>query len=326
MDDPTPRPPRLLDQVRERMRLQHYSIRTERAYVDWMRRYILFHDKRHPLEMGLDQVEAFLTNLAVERNVAASTQNQALCALIFLYKFLGAPLPNVDAVRARTSRRLPTVLDPDEVRLLLGAIDDPLVLLAVQLLYGTGMRLMECLRLRVKDVDFARRQIMVREGKGDKDRVVPLPETLVAPLRRQLAQVEALHTGDLVAGAGQVQLPHALAGKYPGAASSLAWQFVFPASRLSRDPRSRDPTLRRHHLHESMVQKGVRRAAVRAGLSKPLGCHALRHSFATDLLDHQADIRTVQELLGHSDLNTTMIYTHVLRRGPAAVRSPLDRL
>lgn len=333
-----PKPPALLDQVRDHLRLKHYSRRTEDAYVDWIRRYILFHDKRHPQEMDAPEVEAFLTHLAVDKNVAASTQNQALGALLFLYrdmlhKDLSRPLEHL---RARGARRLPTVLTPGEVRAVLSQLGGSNLLMA-QLLYGAGLRLMECLRLRVKDIDFAQKQIVVRSGKGDKDRITVLPKKLIVPLQTHLQSVRALHTQDLKQGGGAVYLPHALAVKYPNAARDWRWQYVFPSERLSVDPRSLPPLsdasqtgegrgggLRRHHVDESVLQKAVREAALRAGLSKRVTCHTFRHSFATHLLESGYDIRTVQELLGHKDVKTTMIYTHVLNRGGLAVHSPLD--
>lgn len=317
--------PKLLDQVRDRLRVKHYSKRTEAAYVQWIKRYIFFHDKRHPLEMGKVEVESFLTSLAVERNVSASTQSQALSAILFLYKeVLEQPLPWLDEVtRAKKPARLPTVLTRDEVGRLLKYVDDPLMDLVVRLLYGTGMRLLECLRLRVKDVDFARHEIVVREGKGAKDRVTMLPATLADRLKVHLVQVKAQHVADLAMGKGEVWLPDALAVKYPNAGKTWAWQYVFPAAGFSTDPRS--GAVRRHHIDEKRVQRAVRRAAERAELAKPVSPHTLRHSFATHLLEGGYDIRTVQELLGHSDVSTTMIYTHVLNKGGRGVVSPLDR-
>ena len=318
------RPPRLLDRLREKIRLKHYSIRTEEAYADWVRRFVVFHGRRHPAEMGAAEVEAFLTHLAVEGGVAASTQNQAKSALLFLYKeVLGVELPWLDGVAsAKAPKRLPVVLTRDEVRAALDRTEGTPGLM-LRLIYGTGVRVMECLRLRVKDVDFARREIVVREGKGFKDRVTMLPESLVAPLREHLVRVRALHERDLREGGGEVYLPYALARKYPAAGREWAWQYVFPSARLSVDPRS--GAVRRHHADEKSVQRALRQAVRDAGIHKPASPHTLRHSFATHLLEGGQDIRTVQELLGHKDVSTTMIYTHVLNRGARGVMSPLDR-
>lgn len=314
---------RLLDRVRDAIRLRHYSIRTEVTYVGWIRRFILFHGKRHPLDMGAVEVEAFLTHLATQRHVAAPTQNQAKAALLFLYKeVLGVHLPWLDeVVNAKRSERLPVVLTTAEVRALLHEFNGATWLVAA-LLYGTGMRLLEGLRLRVKDINLERRELLVRHGKGGKDRVTVLPENLVLPLQSQLARAKALHDRDLAAGFGAVWLPDALAVKYPSAPRSWGWQWVFPSSARSVDPRS--SVERRHHLHEASIQKAVAVAARRAQIAKPCSPHVLRHSFATHLLQAGYDIRTVQELLGHRDVKTTMIYTHVLNRGGRAVRSPLD--
>ena len=324
LQEDTP-PPRLLDRVRAAIRVRHYSIRTEDAYVDWVRRYILFHGKRHPADMGADEVAAFLSDLAVNRQVSASTQNQAKAALLFLYKqVLQQDLPWLsEVVAAKQSRRLPVVLTQREVRELLLYMDGTMWL-AASLLYGTGMRLLECLRLRVKDVEFERREIIVREGKGNKDRVTVLPENLIEPLKAQIAKAQALHQKDLDAGLGEVYLPDALTVKYPGAARAWGWQYVFPSPVLSIDPRSNKQ--RRHHIYEQSVQKAVGLAAKRAQITKPCTPHVLRHSFATHLLQAGYDIRTVQELLGHTDIKTTMIYTHVLNKGGRGVLSPLDSL
>jgi integron integrase len=318
------RAPRLLDEVRSRLRVKHCSLRTEQAYVGWIRRYILANGKRHPRELGGEEVGVFLTRLVTRRNVAAGTQNQALAALLFLYReVLGQDLPWMDGVvRAKRPRRLPVVLTRDEVHRLLGQLQGRDWLMA-SLLYGSGMRLMECLRLRVKDVDFQRRDMIVREGKGNKDRHVPLPQAATAALREQLAAAKLLHAADLAAGHGAVWLPHALARKYPGAAWEWGWQYVFPATQRSRDPRT--GTVRRHHLDEKVLQRAVQRARRAAGIVKPATCHTLRHSFATHLIEDGYDIRTVQELLGHKDVATTQIYTHVLNRGGRGVLSPLDR-
>jgi integron integrase len=316
--------PRLLDQVAARLRTKHYSLRTEQAYVGWIKRYILFHDKRHPRDMAKAEVEVFLSALAVQRNVAASTQQQALAAILFLYReVLGIELPWLDdVVRAKKPRRLPTVLSREETQALLCAVKDAECGFIVRLLYGTGMRLLETLRLRVKDVDLGRREIVVRDGKGGKDRVTVMPASLVAGMKAQLARVGALHQSDLARGGGNVWLPDALATKYRAAARALGWQYVFPAATLSRDPRS--GTLRRHHVDEKRIQRAVAQAARIAGIVKPVSPHTLRHGFATHLLEAGYDIRTVQELLGHSDVSTTMIYTHVLNRGGRGVLSPLD--
>jgi integron integrase len=323
--DDAPAPPRLLDRLRRTIRVRHYSIRTESAYVDWVRRFILFHDKRHPQDLGAAEVTAFLTHLAVDRQVAPSTQNQAKSALLFLYReVLGVQLPWLDEiVGAKSHRRLPVVLTPPEVRALLHELSGTMGLVA-SLLYGTGMRLHEALRLRVKDVDFDRRAVLVRDGKGGKDRITVLPENLILPLQQQLAQARALHGRDLAEGFGRVWLPDALAVKYPGTPRAWGWQWVFPSTLRSTDPRTGD--VRRHHLNEASVQKAVALAARRAGIVKPCSPHVLRHSFATHLLQSGYDIRTVQELLGHSDVSTTMIYTHVLNRGGRGVRSPLDQI
>lgn len=320
----SPGPPRLLEQIRIRCRTKHYSIRTERAYVGWARRFILANNRRHPRELGLAEVEAFLSALAVRDDVAASTQNQALSALLFLYKeVLGVDLPWVGLVtRAKRPKRLPVVLTSAEVRSLLALIDGQAGLMA-SLLYGAGMRLMEAVRLRVKDVDFGRCEIVVRNGKGGKDRRVPLPRRLEAALQAQIERVRVLHGRDLAQGYGEVWLPHALSRKYPTAGREPGWQYVFPASGLSDDPRS--GTRRRHHVDEAVLQRAVKSARVAAGIDKPATCHTLRHSFATHLLEAGHDIRTVQELLGHKDVATTQIYTHVLGRGAGGVLSPLDR-
>lgn len=316
------KPKKLLDQVRDAIRLKHYSIRTENAYVDWIRRYILFHNKRHPATLGAPEVEAFLTHLAVNEHVAASTQNQAFSALLFLYReVLHQDLGPVDALHAKKPKRLPTVLTKDEVHRVLNHLSGVNLLMA-RLLYGSGLRLMECLRLRVKDLDFAYRTVTVRDGKGEQDRVTILPESLIAPLQDHLRIVKRTHEEDLAKGYGAVYLPDALERKYPNAHKEWGWQYVFPANRLSVDPRS--GVVRRHHLDESGLQKAIRQAAQRAGIAKPVSPHTLRHCFATHLLQAGYDIRTVQELLGHKDVRTTMIYTHVLNKGPKAVRSPLD--
>ena len=316
--------PKLLDQVRGKVRLKHYSIRTEQAYVDWIKRFILHFGKRHPRELGAADVEAFLTHLAVAGNVAASTQNQAKSALLFLYReVLETELPWLDNVeRARAPKRLPVVLTRDEVHAVLSRLSGTHWLIA-SLLYGAGLRIMEALRLRVKDVEFSRKEILVRDGKGFKDRVTMLPAALAAPLTDHLKRVKALHEQDLAAGRGAVYLPYALERKYPGAARDWGWQYVFPSANLSEDPRT--GIERRHHLQDQAVQRAMRQAVRDAGVDKPATPHTLRHSFATHLLEGGYDIRTVQELLGHADVSTTMIYTHVLNKGGRGVTSPLDR-
>jgi integron integrase len=315
--------PKLLDQVRDKIRLKHYSIRTEQSYTDWVRRFILFHKKRHPGDMGAAEVEQFLTHLAVEGNVSASTQNQAKSALLFLYReVLEIELPWLDEVtKAKASTRLPVVLTVQETQRLLDRLEGTTGLIA-RLLYGTGMRVMEGARLRVKDIDFERRELIVREGKGNKDRVTMLPQTLVEPLQQHLVRVKDLHGRELAEGFGDVYLPFALARKYPTAGREWHWQYVFPAAKRSIDPRS--GVERRHHVSDQAVQRAVRQAARDARLNKPVTPHTLRHSFATHLLQSGYDIRTVQELLGHKDVQTTMIYTHVLNRGGRGVTSPLD--
>jgi integron integrase len=316
--------PKLLDQVRGKIRVKHYSIRTEQAYVDWIRRFILHFGKRHPRDLGAAEVEQFLTHLAVQSKVAASTQNQAKSALLFLYKeVLALELPWLNNVeQAKASKRLPVVLNRDEVQAVLSRLSGTHLLIA-SLLYGTGMRIMECLRLRVKDVDFQRREILIRDGKGFKDRVTMLPGSLVSSLDAHLAKVRVLHAADLQQGYGAVFLTKALEGKHPNAAREWGWQYVFPSAKLSTDPDS--DVIRRNHVQDQAVQRAVKQAARDADLTKPATPHTFRHSFATHLLEGGYDIRTVQELLGHSDVSTTMIYTHVLNKGGRGVVSPLDR-
>lgn len=316
--------PRLLDRVRTACRLRHYSLRTEEAYVHWIRRFILFHGKRHPLEMGADEINAFLTHLAVDGHVSASTQNQAFSALLFLYQKVLEVDPGriAGVVRAVRPKRLPVVLSREEVQRVLAELTGPYRLIGL-LLYGSGLRLLECLRLRVKDVDFLRNEITVRQGKGNKDRRTMLPLTVKPDLADHLRRVKQMHDRDLAAGFGRVWLPDALERKYPHAAAEWPWQWVFPSAVLSVDPRS--GVRRRHHAHEGSVSRAVTQAVRHAGLSKRATCHSFRHSFATHLLEAGYDIRTVQELLGHEDVSTTMIYTHVLNRGGQGVKSPLDR-
>lgn len=322
---PAPGGPRLLTRVRDAIRFRQYSPRTERTYVEWIKRFIFFHRCRHPAEMGAPEVAAFLTHLASRGRVGASTQNQALCAVLFLYRqVLGRDFGCLDdVVRARRYRRLPLVLTPSEVERLFAAMEGP-PLLVCRLLYGSGLRLFECLGLRVKDLDLEREEITVRDGKGRKDRRTLLPSSCVPDLRAHLAEVRRQHERDLARGLGRVRLPDALARKYPSADRLWAWQLVFPATSHYLDLRT--GLRHRHHLHESVIQREVALAVRRAGLAKNATPHTLRHSFATELLRDGYDIRTVQELLGHSDLSTTMIYTHVLNRGGRGVRSPADRL
>ena len=324
-EPPAPPAPKLLDRMRAAMRLRHYSPRTEDAYCSWVRRYVRFHGLRHPETLDGAAIQAFLEDLATTHRVSASTQNQALAALLFLYvDILGRP-PELSGhfVRGRRPERLPVVLTQGEVTAVLARMGGAPWLMA-SLLYGAGLRLMECATMRVKDLDLDRREIRLRDGKGRKDRVTPVPRRLVEPLREHLAGVRQQHDADVAAGAGFVALPDALARKYPAAAREWAWQWVFPATRGYTDPETGER--RRHHLHETVLQRAVREAALAAGLSKRVGCHVLRHSFATHLLETGYDIRTIQELLGHRDVATTMIYTHVLNRGALGVRSPLDDL
>jgi integron integrase len=322
---PINRSPKLLDQVRDRLRVKHYSLQTEKLYIQWVKRYILFNNKRHPKDLGAENVEAFLTHLAVVGKVSASTQNQALSALLFLYKdVLLIDLPWLDnVIRAKRPQRLPVVLSRNEVREVLVRMKGIYSLLA-NLLYGTGMRIMECVRLRVMDVDFDRYEILVRDGKGGKDRVTMLPALVVAPLKLHLQQRQALFEDDKRNGKADVYLPDALSRKYPNAASEWAWQYIFPSGSYSIDPRS--GTERRHHLDEKLLQRAMKKAVQAAGINKPATPHTLRHSFATHLLEAGYDIRTVQELLGHKDVSTTMIYTHVLNKGGKGVISPLDQI
>lgn len=314
---------KLLDQLSDALRTKHYSYRTEETYIDWVRRFILFHNKQHPETMGAAEIRAFLAHLATDRNVAASTQNQALSAILFLYReVLHKEIETILLTDAKRPERLPTVLNRDEVVRILAQLRGTHKLMT-QLLYGSGLRLMECVRLRVKDLDFEYKTITVRDGKGEKDRITPMPDSLIQPLQRQLERVRLLHEEDLAAGFGSVYLPNVLDHKYPNAATELTWQYIFPAPKCSLDPRS-PGIMRRHHLEPSGLQRSVKDAARKTGIHKRVTCHTFRHSFATHLLQNGYDIRTVQELLGHKDVRTTMIYTHVLQRGGLAVKSPLD--
>ena len=316
--------PRLLDQVRSVIRVRHYSRRTEEAYTYWIRQFILFHNKRHPIEMGAAEIENYLTWLAEKRNVAAATQNQALNAIFFLYRdVLQIEISRLEGVtRAKKPKRLPVVLTRAEVRSILASMRGTPALVT-GLLYGAGLRLLDGLRLRVQDIDFAAGELLIRDGKGGKDRRTMLPQVLVPDLQRHLEQVRQQHVNDLAQGFGSVWLSHALARKYPNAGRDWRWQYVFPAAIRYHDVQK--DVWRRHHLDESVIQKAVKAAAQRAGIMKKVGPHTFRHSFATHLLEDGYDIRTVQELLGHNDVKTTMIYTHVLNRGGQGVRSPLDR-
>jgi integron integrase len=324
---PLPRPPRLLDQARQILRVRHYALRTEECYLQWMRRFILFQNKRHPRDMGTAEVEQFLTHLAVQGRVSASTQNQALNALLFLYKqVLEIDIGRLDAVRARRGKRLPVVLAPEEVAAVLERVEgcDGLFRLMARLLYGCGLRLLECCQLRVKDVHLSRGQLVVRAGKGNKDRVVMLPRSVRPDLEAQLQRRRKLHELDLIRGVARVELPEAVERKYPRAAQEIGWQFVFASRQMSRCPRTGRPG--RHHLYPGSLQRAVAEAGQGAGLSQPMHCHTFRHSFATHLVERGVDIRSVQQLLGHESLETTMIYTHVARQGVTSVPSPLDVL
>ena len=304
------------------MRVKHYSLRIEKSYTHWIRRYIYFHKKRHPQDMGASEVQSFLSHLAVHQQVSASTQNQALNALVFLYKHvLKQELGVVEAIRARRPKRLPVVLSREETQKILSLLSGVNQIIG-SLLYGSGLRLTECLRLRIKDIDFEANHMIVRDGKGFKDRVTILPESVTPKLKDHLHRVKALHEDFSKRGYGGVELPYALMRKYPNAGKEWGWQYVFPARSISTDPRS--GARRRHHVHESAVQRAVKKAVELAGIAKPVGCHTFRHCFATHLLESGTDIRTVQELLGHSDVKTTMIYTHVMQKPGITVRSPLD--
>ena len=319
-----PQGKKLLEQVSDVIRTKHYSYRTEKTYIEWIRRYILFHDKRHPKEMGAAEIEAFLIHLATEKNVSASTQTQALSAILFLYRHvlkMEMPIPNA-LIRAKKSKTLPVVLSHQEALAVITKMKSTPQLMA-KLLYGSGLRLAECLSLRVKDLDFANRQIIVRDGKGENDRITLFPQSIVTNLQEHLKVTKLIHQKDLREGFGEVYMPYALAVKYPNAAKEWMWQYVFPASIRSLDPASK--TIRRHHLNPSVLQKAIRQAALSLEITKPVGPHTFRHSFATRLLQNGYDIRTIQELLGHKDIKTTMIYTHIIQ--PVAdVKSPLDDL
>lgn len=314
---------KILDRTRRVLRRKHYSYQTEKRYVSWIRRFILFHGKRHPIHMGRAEIESYLSHLAEKENVSASTQNQALSAILFLYRSVLDKPPSfpIDAVRARRSRTVPTVLSRDEVRRVLSCLSGH-HLLMVQLLYGSGLRASECVRLRVKDLDFALKQVVVRDGKGAKDRYTVLPQSVIDLLEIHIRRVKLIHERDLRTGNGLVHLPYSLSRKYPAADREWIWQYVFPSRRLTPDPRS--GIVRRHHMSPSTLHKAVKGAARLARIDKRVTCHTFRHSFATHLLEDGYDIRTVQDLLGHKDVKTTMIYTHVLKRGGLAVRSPLD--
>ena len=315
--------PRLIDQTRNVLRVFHYSIRTEENYIQWIKRFIFFHNKRHPKDMGEKEIRSFLTHLAVDKHVSASTQNQALSAILFLYKrVLELDLDWIDnVVRAKRPKRLPVVLSKGEVNAILNAITGVNGLI-VKMLYGTGMRLMEVMRLRVQDIDFEQNQIIVRSGKGDKDRITMLPEILIDELKQQLAYVRDVHKKDLSEGFGRVYLPFALDRKYPGAGVDFGWQYCFPSKKLSTEPRT--GRVGRHHLYEQNIGRAIKSAARKVGVEKRVSSHTMRHSFATHLLESGYDIRTLQELLGHKDVSTTMIYTHVLNKGGRGVKSPLD--
>jgi len=319
------KPKKLLERVREVHRLKHYSIRTEESYVKWIKRFILFHNRRHPRDLGRAEIEAFLTHLALEQNVAASTQNQAFAAILFLYReVLKIDIDgSIDALRAKKPKRLPTVLTRKEIQQMFMLLEGTHKLVA-QMLYGAGLRLLECLRLRIKDIDFEQHMITVRDGKGGKDRVTMLPRSLAAPLIEHIKRVRLTFEEDQRKGCGPVYIPYALERKYPSAGREWFWQYLFPSSRLSKDPRT--GITRRHHKHESTQQRAVSKAAKRLNLTKRVSCHTFRHSFATHLLEDGYDIRTIQELLGHKDVRTTMIYTHVLNKRGVSVYSPLDRM
>jgi len=314
--------PKLLDRVRNSLRQRNYSYRTEQAYVGWIKRFILFHNKRHPNEMGAKEIEEYLTYLAVDKRVAPATQGQALNSILYLYKhILKRDVGAIQALRPRGSKHLPTVLTPEEASKILTLLDGQTQLMA-KLLYGSGLRVSEVLRLRVKDVEFGQSQILVRDSKGNKDRVTMLPQSLQEPLKEHISKMKILYEADQKNNVNGVELPYALEKKYPNAGKEWAWQWVFPSGNLSKDPRT--GIIRRHHRYGSSLRKRIKAAAKKAGVQKPVTPHIFRHSFATHLLENNYDIRTVQELLGHKSVKTTMIYTHVLNKGPAAVLNPLD--
>ena len=314
---------KLLDQVRITLRTNHYSRKTEESYVSWIKRFVLFNNKRHPNELSEGEIKKYLEYLAVKQHVSSSTQNQALCAIIFLYKrVLKKKLGDFgELIWAKKSKRLPVILAQEEIKKLLAQLSGTYWIMA-NLLYGSGLRLNECLQLRVKDIDFIYNQVTIRDPKGDKDRVTMLPERVIDPLKKHLEKVRRLHERDIQKGYGRVHLPNALVRKYPNADKEWGWQYIFPSAQLAIDPE--DGVLRRHHIYETVLQKAVKEAVRKAGIVKPASCHTLRHSFATQLLQSGYDIRTVQELLGHRDVKTTMIYTHVLKKGGLGVRSPAD--
>jgi len=324
-ENTTTQKPKLIDQLRETIRLRHYSYRTEQAYVNWIRKFIIFHNKRHPKDLGEKEIAQFLSHLAVNRQVSNSTQNQALCAIVFLYKnVLNQDIGEFSSVMwAKRLKRIPVVFTKDEIKRIINEMAGTQKLM-VMLLYGTGLRLNECLQLRVKDVDFESRQIYIRSGKGAKDRITLLPGQLAGQLQKQIDYVKKLHEYDLQNGFDSVYLPDALERKYPNAGRELGWRFLFPGNKISRDPRT--GILRRHHIHASILQKAVKRAIQKAGIIKHAGCHTFRHSFATHLLESGYDIRTIQELLGHSSVQTTMVYTHIVKKGGLVVISPIDTI
>jgi integron integrase len=318
------KPKKLLDQYRDQIRIKQYSPRTEETYLKWVREYILFHNKRHPREMGVPEINQFLTHLVVERKASASTQNQVISAILFLYRYIlkiQLDQSALNFIRPKKGKRVPTVLSKDEARAVIANMTLPYKLMA-QIMYGGGLRLMECLRLRVKDIDFDNHGILVFDGKGGDDRITMLPDSIITPLRQHLEKVNLLHKKDLARGFGSVHMPYALDAKYPAANKQWIWQYIFPASTHVLDPKT--GIVRRHHIHETALQKEIRHATLLAGVDKRVTPHTFRHSFATHLLQSGYDIRTVQELLGHKDVRTTMIYTHVLNRGAFAVKSPLD--